>query len=199
MNQNISHLIEQSTTLLSRQKESITEENHKVFFFGNVNDAYPRALILDEVLAPKDKFTWQILRLHSIENQGAVFPSYSELQKNLSPCQHSGKKASRKTVSLCLLKLRLTRWLSLCKTVRNTTGVILGNIYALHDEPLTFSDAVRFDATYFELLKQSQFHKNEDIRYIASTIITQLHSYKMTLPCIYLTVLCPVMKKERKN
>lgn len=77
-----------------------------------------------------------------------MFPSYSELQVQLSN-HPQDEKASRSTVSRALLMLRLTRWLSLCHKARDrVSGHILGNVYALHDKPLSVLDAVRFDASY---------------------------------------------------
>ena len=68
--------------------------------------------------------------------------------------------------------LRLTRWLSLCHKARDrVSGRILGNIYALHDEPLTVLDAVRFDASYLHLLEQCSRHENKTIRATAQGIL----------------------------
>ncbi|VTP78997.1 Uncharacterised protein [Leclercia adecarboxylata] len=80
--------------------------------------------------------------------RGAVFPSYDELQLQLAS---PGKgKASRETVSRVLLMLRITGWLSLCKRVRDDKGRVRGNIYAQHDEPLTFSDAEMLDPRFLD-------------------------------------------------
>ncbi len=58
-----------------------------------------------------------MIRLYAQSNEGAVFPTYDELQLQLAS-PHAGK-ASRETVSRALLMLRLTGWLSLCKRVRD--------------------------------------------------------------------------------
>jgi hypothetical protein len=43
----------------------------------------------------------------------------------------------------------LTRWLSLVRRRRDPkTGRILGNLYVLHDEPLTPFEAMQLDADY---------------------------------------------------
>lgn len=49
--------------------------------------------------------------------------------------------------------LRITRWLSLCQRLRDEqSGRITGNLYALHDAPLTHADACRMDREYLALL-----------------------------------------------
>nr|WP_249324657.1 STY4528 family pathogenicity island replication protein [Enterobacter mori] len=82
------------------------------------------------------------------------------------------EKASRSTVSRALLMLRLACWLSLChKTQDRVSGRILGNVYALHDEPLSVLDAVRFDGSYLHLLEQCSRHENKAIRAAAQGIL----------------------------
>ncbi len=57
-----------------------------------------------------------------------------------------GRPASRETVSKALVTLRLTRWLSLGRRVRNDlSGQVQGNVYLLHDEPVTPAEAIEFD------------------------------------------------------
>jgi hypothetical protein len=142
-----------------------------LLFMGNQHDAVPRRLLQDPLLSPRDKFAWQVIRMQAQDNGGAVFPSYSELQVQLSN-RPQDEKASRSTVSRALLMLRLTRWLSLCHKARDrVSGRIMGNIYALHDEPLTVLDAVRFDASYLHLLDQCSRHENKTIRATAQGIL----------------------------
>lgn len=95
-----------------------------LLFTGNVQDSIPRRLLLDTRLSPLDKMGWMMIRLYAQNNEGAVFPSYDELQLQLAS---PGKgKASRETVSRVLLMLRITGWLSLCKRVRDDKGRVRG-------------------------------------------------------------------------
>lgn len=121
-----------------------------LLFTGNVHDSYPRRLLLDTRLSPLDKTAWMMIRLHALNNEGAVFPTYDELQLQLASPGRG--KASRETVSRVLTMLRLTGWLSLCKRVRDEKGRVRGNIYALHDEPLTCCDAEKFDPRYLDMV-----------------------------------------------
>jgi hypothetical protein len=52
--------------------------------------------------------------------------------------------------------------------VRNDlSGQVLGNVYLLHDEPVTPAEAVEFDKTYLQLLAQSIEHPTKVIREVA--------------------------------
>ncbi|OUE53903.1 hypothetical protein AZ003_002810 [Citrobacter freundii] len=156
---------------LLKSPENSTVATDSLLFMGNPHDAVPRRLLQDPLLSPRDKFAWQVIRMQAQENGGAVFPSYSELQVQLSN-RPQDEKASRSTVSRALLMLRLTRWLSLCHKARDRiSGRILGNVYALHDEPLSVLDAVRFDASYLHLLEQCSRHENKSIRATAQGIL----------------------------
>ena len=171
----INSLIEKSKELLIKQSssgESYREDNSSIIFTGNIHDSFPRRLITEPYLTARDKLAWQLIRLHSQQNnKGAVFPSYDELQSMLATFQCNGAKASRSTVSHTLIKLRLTRWISLCQTVRNeNTGTVIGNIYFLHDEPLSIIDAIRFDLTYLDLLLENIHHSNNQVKFVAEQV-----------------------------
>ncbi|EAA8668616.1 STY4528 family pathogenicity island replication protein [Salmonella enterica] len=137
------------------------QERNGLLFTGNIHDAYPRALILDMRLSPLDKMCWIMIRQYALQNDGAIFPSYDELQKLLS--SPGSGLASRDTVSRALTMLRLTGWLSLCKRVRDTGGRVRGNIYAQHDEPLSAKDAEVFDPGWLEMLGRACGHKYREV------------------------------------
>ncbi|EFT9956724.1 helix-turn-helix domain-containing protein [Salmonella enterica] len=137
------------------------QERNGLLFTGNIHDAYPRALILDIRLSPLDKMCWIMIRQYALQNDGAIFPSYDELQKLLS--SPGSGLASRDTVSRALTMLRLTGWLSLCKRVRDTWGRVRGNIYAQHDEPLSAKDAEVFDPGWLEMLGKACRHKYREV------------------------------------
>ncbi|EAB8122372.1 TPA: helix-turn-helix domain-containing protein, partial [Escherichia coli] len=136
-----------------------------LIYAGNVHDAIPRQLLLESRLSPVDKLTWMMIRLHAQQNEGAVFPTYDDLQLQLAT-PHSDK-ASRETVSRALLMLRLTGWLSLCHRVRDKRGRIRGNIYMLHDEPVNAFDAETLDPRWMDVLEKSCYHKNKSVRCVA--------------------------------
>ena len=143
-----------------------------LLFTGNVHDSIPRRLLLDTRLSPLDKMGWMMIRLYAQNNEGAVFPSYDELQLQLAS---PGKgKASRETVSRVLLMLRITGWLSLCKRVRDDKGRVRGNIYAQHDEPLTFSDAEMLDPRFLDTVADACLSKNRTISQTAREVLDDI-------------------------
>ncbi|ASN13925.1 hypothetical protein B7764_01445 [Pantoea ananatis] len=147
-------------------------ERSGLLFMGNVHDAFPRRLFLDTRLSPLDKTAWVMIRLYAQQNEGAVFPTYDELQEQLASA-HSDK-ASRETVSRTLLMLRLTGWISLCKKVRDECGRVRGNIYAQHDEPLGYRDAETFDPGWLTLVEQSCQSKNKSVRMTALAVVNDI-------------------------
>lgn len=166
---------------LRKMKASMAEKARReegrirsgLLFTGNVHDAVPRRLLLDTRLSPLDKTAWMMIRLHALSNEGAVFPTYDELQLQLA--SPGSGKASRETVSRVLTMLRLTGWLSLCKRVRDEKGRIRGNIYALHDEPLGCCDAEKFDPRYLDMVLDSACkNRNKTIRYTAREVLSDI-------------------------
>ncbi|EAT4156198.1 helix-turn-helix domain-containing protein [Salmonella enterica] len=145
------------------------QERNGLLFTGNIHDAYPRALILDMRLAPLDKMCWIMIRQYALQNDGAIFPSYDELQKLLS--SPGSGLSSRDTVSRALTMLRLTGWLSLCKRVRDSRGRVRGNIYAQHDEPMSAKDAEVFDPGWLDMLGRACRHKYREVRETARRVL----------------------------
>lgn len=143
-----------------------------LLYMGNVHDAYPRRLLLDTRLSPLDKMAWMMIRLYAQQNDGAIFPTYDELQLQLAS-PHKGR-ASRETVSRVLLMLRITGWLSLCKRVRDEKGRVRGNIYAQHDEPLSFRDAEILDPGWLDTVADACRSKNKTISQTAWEVLNDI-------------------------
>lgn len=162
-------------SLASRTAENdVTSERSALLFLGNVHDAFPRQLFMDTRLSPLDKTAWVMIRLYAQQNEGAVFPTYDELQLQLA--SPHAEKASRETVSRVLLMLRITGWLSLCKRVRDTRGRVRGNIYAQHDEPLSCRDAETFDPGWLDLVASSCEHRNKAVRMTALAVLADIRN-----------------------
>lgn len=138
-----------------------------IIFSGNPHETVPRRLLLDNRLTPLERNCWQVFRLLVNEDGITAFPTYDQLRPYLG--MNPGKHASRETVAKALAVLRLTRWLSLGRTVRNEiNGQVQGNVYLLHDEPVTPAEALEFDKDYMTLLMQSMEHQNKSIKDIAA-------------------------------
>lgn len=155
--------------LAMRNDAQSGQERSGLLFMGNVHDAYPRALLLDTRLSPLDKIAWMFIRQYALQNDGAIFPSYDELQQLLA--SPGSGLASRDTVSRALTMLRLTGWLSLCKRVRDSGGRVRGNIYAQHDEPLSAKDAEMFDPGWLDMVGKACQHKYREVRDTACRVL----------------------------
>ncbi|MDE9555614.1 helix-turn-helix domain-containing protein [Xenorhabdus bovienii] len=158
--------------LEQRPGDDVSQLRSGLLFMGNIQDAYPRRLLLDDRLSPLDKTGWMMIRLYAQQNEGAVFPSYDELQLLLAS-PYKGK-ASRETVSRVLLMLRITGWLSLCKRIRDEHGRVRGNIYAQHDEPLTCRDAEILDPHWLDTVAEACRSKNRTISQTAREVLTDI-------------------------
>ena len=135
-------------------------------FSGNRHESVPRALFLDRRLTPLERNAWQVFRLMLTGDGLTAFPTYDQLRPHLAsmPC---AAQASHETVARALTLLRLTRWLSLVRRRRDPkTGRILGNVYVLHDEPLTPFEAMQLDPDYLELVGQSLNHAAKAVRIV---------------------------------
>ncbi|WP_426139251.1 STY4528 family pathogenicity island replication protein [Pseudomonas sp. DWP3-1-2] len=142
-------------------------ENTGILFTGNPHEAVPRRLLLDNRLTPLERNAWQVFRLLLNSDGLTSFPTYEQLQPYLAASPF--KVASRETVAKTLTTLRLTRWLSLAGRVRDeVTGQMKGNIYLLHDEPISISEAMLLDRGYLELVGNSLEHANKSICQVAA-------------------------------
>jgi len=146
-----------------------------LLYFGNPHESVPRQLILDKILAPVDKIAWQVIRL--LGNGKTTFPKYDELQMYL---QSTGSKASRSTVARVIAVLRLTRWLSTYKARHPVDGYVIGNIYLLHDQPLSVSEVEMLDSNYIDFVSKCLDHKNTMVRTMAEQTVEQVVSDRGT-------------------
>ncbi|ASD11624.1 STY4528 family pathogenicity island replication protein [Pseudomonas aeruginosa] len=143
-------------------------------FSGNRHDSVPRALLLDRRLTPLERNGWQVFRLMLADDGITAMPTYDQLAPWLAamPCT---ARASHETVARTLTLLRLTRWISLVRRRRDPrTGRIQGNLYVLHDEPLTPYEAIQLDTGYLELLSQSLTHASKSIQRVGLHTLQEL-------------------------
>ncbi|MEH6498304.1 MAG: STY4528 family pathogenicity island replication protein [Pseudoalteromonas distincta] len=143
-------------------------------FSGNRHESVPRPLFLDRRLTPLERNAWQVFRLMLNDDGVTAFPTYEQLRPWLAsmPCT---ARASHETVARALTLLRLTRWLSLVRRRRDpNTGRILGNLYVLHDEPLTPFEAMQLDADYLELVSQSIGHSAKAVQIVGLNTLQEI-------------------------
>lgn len=135
-------------------------------YSGNRHESVPRALFLDRRLTPLERNAWQVFRLLLNDDGLTAFPTYEQLRPWLAsmPC---GPQASHETVARALTLLRLTRWLSLVRRRRDAkTGRIQGNLYVLHDGPLTPFEAMQLDPDYLGLVSQALGHSAKAVQVV---------------------------------
>ena len=148
-------------------------------FSGNHHDSVPRALLMDGRLTPLERNGWQVFRLMLAEDGITAMPTYDQLAPWLAsmPC---AAKASHETVARTLTMLRLTRWISLVRRRRDPrTGRILGNLYVLHDEPLTPYEAIQLDADYLALVSQSLVHASKSVQRVGMYTLQEMSQDSM--------------------
>lgn len=161
-----------------QNKSEDTSSFQGLLFVGNRHETVPFRLLTDKYLTPRAKTAWQMIKLNAQQFQGAAFPSYEELSYWLSDRGFQNKRLSRKTISQTLLLLRLTRWLTLCETVRNTKGQVLGNVYVMNDEPLSIGDCLQLNGDYLRLLEKSTKHADPLIKDVATAIVDEILEQK---------------------
>ena len=143
-------------------------------YSGNRHESVPRCLFLDRRLTPLERNAWQVFRLMISDDGVTAFPTYEQLRPWLASMPCAGQ-ASHETVARALTLLRLTRWLSLVRRRRDQkTGRILGNLYVLHDEPLTPFEAMQLDAEYLELVSQSLGHSAKAVQVVGLNTLQEI-------------------------
>ncbi|WP_297185345.1 STY4528 family pathogenicity island replication protein [uncultured Porticoccus sp.] len=143
-------------------------------FSGNRHESVPRALFLDRRLTPLERNAWQVFRLLLNDDGITAFPTYERLRPYLAsmPCT---AKASHETVARALTQLRLTRWLSLVRRRRDPrSGRLLGNLYVLHDEPLSPFEAMQLDTEYLGLVSQALTHAAKAVRIVGTNALREI-------------------------
>jgi hypothetical protein len=161
-------------TLQTRQAESAAPTTDGFLFSGSRHESVPRKLFFDRRLTPLERNAWQVFRL-MLEGDGlTAFPTYDQLRPWLAstPC---GPQASHETIARALTVLRLTRWLSLVRRRRDPkTGRILGNVYVLHDEPLTPFEAMQLDADYLNLVSHALSHSARTVQIVGAQTLREI-------------------------
>lgn len=143
-------------------------------FSGNRHDSVPRALLLDRRLTPLERNAWQVFRLLLNDDGITSFPTYDQLAPYLASMPFA-PRASHETVARALTMLRLTRWISLARRRRDPkTGRIVGNLYVLHDEPLTPYEAMQLDPDYLDLVSRALDHASRSVQRIGVNVLKEM-------------------------
>ena len=133
-----------------------------LLYLGHWQDAIPRAIWVDPDLEAIDVRCWGIIRTQAMAGSAVILSLHRLLQAQLG--------YSKPTVSKVLFVLRLTRWISLCSELRHESGRFKGHIYAIHDSPISITDAMYLDGSYITFVKQQRQHQHKQISRIACTL-----------------------------
>ncbi len=153
------------------------EPEYAVLFTGSWQSAMPNQLILNTELSGTEKITWQVLRL-AITNPGqpGASPRSSELMRHIG--------CSKPTLTAAKAMLRVTRWATLCSSIRNNQGRFLGDIYLLHDQPLSLAANLQLDPEYLRFLENiiMSEKKRKRLRTAAASILQSVRDDEL-MPC----------------
>lgn len=166
-------LLDDAAQHLGTRPSTLTAQDG-FLFSGNRHESVPRALFLDRRLTPLERNAWQVFRLLLNDDGVTAFPTYERLRPYLAsmPCT---AKASHETVARALTQLRLTRWLSLVRRRRDhRSGRLLGNLYVLHDEPLSPFEAMQLDTEYLGLVSQALTHAAKAVRIVGVNALREI-------------------------
>ncbi|MDE0853871.1 MAG: STY4528 family pathogenicity island replication protein [Nevskia sp.] len=157
----------QSSLEALRDGHAESRATEALLFVGHWNDSLPRLLLHDAVLEPVDKIVWAVIKTRADPARGTAFPSYTMIGR-------LANVGSEATVSRALAILRVTRWLTACGRVRDFRGRFRGNVYVLHDEPLSLVDTLYLDPAYMAFTRQSMEHRHARVAQVAGAVIRSL-------------------------
>lgn len=146
------------------------EDGMAVLFTGQWHDSFPRQLVLNQTLSPLEKVTWQAIRL-SIDSPSK--PGSTPRREELAVMIN----CSAATVTTARTMLRACRWITFCKTVRKQ-GRFVGDIYLLHDQPLSLEATLKIDTSYIPFLQQQTQTSSKRLRGIAGNILKEIDSLR---------------------
>ena len=158
----LSGRIETEINRLSLDTLSDNKQTDSLVFIGNWQDAIPRSIWVDTLLSAIDVRCWGVIRTQAVSGSAVMLSLNNLLKDTLG--------YSNATVSRVIFILRLSRWISLCSTLRTETGKFRGNVYAVHDKPISLEDTIYLDRNYIEFVKRQTSHGNNAIRTLAQSV-----------------------------
>ena len=151
-------------------QDSTAGETDGLLFLGQWHDAYPTVLVRDPFLSDSAKIQWLYLAQEARQqpHRAIAMPSIQETSLALHQ--------ARGSVIRDRLLLRICRWISAVRPVRDPeTGRFLGQIYAMHGEPVQWHAAIEYDANYVELIERSTTHQDRRVQRAALASLAGLH------------------------
>jgi hypothetical protein len=155
--------IEQCVKQLAQVESESGPATEALLFLGNWHDSIPRLLWRDPILEAIDVRVWGIIMTCAHAQNATAFPSYDEIARLAN--------VARGTVARAMMILRTTRWISVCGRIHDHQGRYRGNIYVLHDEPVSLADTIHLDHGYMQFLHRTTQHKHPRVRKVARAVL----------------------------
>lgn len=164
-NDTLNAYLAQAADDLSRSKQPLDDNTEGLLFLGAWHQSYPAILVRDPFLSDSAKVQFLYLMQKSSQKpQGAI--AMPSLDQTAAVLGHA-----RKTVNRDRTLLRVCRWISQCRRVRDAKGRFCGSIHAMHSEPCSLNEANRLDTTYLQLLNQTRTHPDRTIKRAAGAAL----------------------------
>ena len=141
--------------------------DNQLVFLGERHDAYPVTLIGDQGLTDSAKIQYLYLTQAAARNQQEVaMPPIADTALGLGQ--------SQKTVSRDRLLLRLRRWITLAKRVRDPGGRHRGALYVVHATRAELETVLRLDSTFMSTLEAARGHADPYVRAAANVTFEEI-------------------------
>lgn len=149
--------------LIDQRTQIDDDEGMAVLFTGNHHDAFPRHLVVNNLLSPTEKTTWQVIRLSiSDPNKPGATPRRNDVAAMVN--------CSPPTVTASKTMLRIRGWLTFCRSVRQG-GRFVGDIFLLNDQPMSLQSTLEIDGSFVEFLESQLASKNQRLKTAAAETI----------------------------
>jgi hypothetical protein len=145
------------------------EPQDSVLFTGVWHDAYPAILIRDPILPDSTKVHMLYLLQEARSQPYGVTP--------LPSIEMTVRELGKSTTTIVRDRaiLRMTRWISQCRQVRDAQGRFRGAVHALHSEPASLAQVTQLDAGYMALLEQAATgHFDRIARRVAHAVLAAI-------------------------
>lgn len=153
--------------MLNGQTSDDTQD--QVFFTGVWSDAYPAILVRDPILPDSAKIQLLYLMQAGRANPYGAnpLPSVGKTARDL------GKSPT--TVVRDRAIIRMARWATQCRRVRDAQGRMRGLVWSMHGEPASLAETTSLDSEYMGLLEQAAGgHFDRIARRVATLVLAAI-------------------------
>lgn len=147
------------------------EHRDATFFMGPWVGALSMAIQLDPFLDPAETRLYGALIAlmdRQRKDAAAVQPNYNELMRFT-------RIGSRASLASAIAMLRLHRWITVAARLRRDDGRHVGNLIAVHPEPLPIADTLVLDPEWIDFVQRTaREHHRRRVRDAAARILSSL-------------------------